>query len=84
MDEFAFHDRLTKVEQKLDTIARDMSRIAVACTGNEDGSRRGYNMRLDLLERFKKSVTWALGILYIAVVTGAIGTLFWNIRAGLK
>ena len=70
------HLRLKAVENKLGRIDDKIDSIFTACVGTANGSKRGYNVRLELLESFKKSVTWAIGILFIAVASSIIGFIF--------
>ena len=71
-----WHTRLRTVEDKLEVIDHKLDRVVSALTGSEDGSRRGYNVRLEIMEGFKRTMSWAIGVLYVATISSLVGLIF--------
>ena len=61
------HDQST-LSARLERMEKKMDQVVTACVGSEDGSIRGYNTRLEIIERFKRAAIKALWIVYVAVI----------------
>ena len=80
-----WHERLRAVEEKcndLPEIKTMVREIYVAFTGTPDGKTRGINFRLGLVESWKKTIGWAIGVLYVAVVTACVAMVIKTKNGG--
>ena len=78
-----WHMRLRGVEEGVKEMAKKHSetcskidQLCDAITGTPDGEKRGYNVRLQIVESWKTVVSWAIGVLYAALVTGCVAFVF--------
>lgn len=75
-----WHNRLQSVERSctdtqfvLVEIKKQVGEIHTAMLGSIDGNRRGLFARMEIVEIWKKTMTWALSVLYGAFIASVVG-----------
>ena len=63
-------------------VKKQVSEIHKAFLGNLDGSKRGFNIRVEILENGFKAIKWAIGVIYIAFISAVAGVLIHKISGG--
>ena len=74
-----WHIRLREGEQrdkqfgdKLDNIEKKVGEILDALKGSNDGTTRGVFQRLCVVEAWKKTVTWVVGVVFACLVAAIV------------
>jgi len=63
-----YEERIKNMDGKLDTLIIKMDQIVEAQVGSANGSKRGNNVRFQLLERWQGTVNKVLWALFIATL----------------
>ena len=84
-----WHTRLRRVEGKVDdlcetlkNINHKLDEIYIGMMGTPDGEKRGILFRLGVVENWKKVISWAIGVLYVAVVSACVAMVIKTKNGG--
>ena len=61
-------DETKEMREAFKEVATQMKEVHVAILGTTDGEKRGILRRLEIVEGWKKTASWILGIVFIAII----------------